>query len=86
MLLDGDPHSGTSSSMMSKAAPFETAEPVELGARSLVSDYDKTVEMRVTASAPQKSAEERDEKRSCPAVSYGRVSDACERECRRIGW
>jgi hypothetical protein len=31
--------------------------------------------MRTTASAPRKNAEEREEKRSCPAVSYGRVSD-----------
>lgn len=30
--------------------------------------------MRMTASAPRKNVEERDEKCSCPAVSYGRVS------------
>jgi len=29
----------------------------------------------MTASAPRKNAEESDEKRSCPAVSYGRVGD-----------
>ena len=31
--------------------------------------------MRMAASAPRKNAVERDEKRSCPAVSYGRVSN-----------
>jgi hypothetical protein len=35
-LLDGDLDSGTSSSMKSNAAPSETAEPVELGARSVL--------------------------------------------------
>jgi hypothetical protein len=29
----------------------------------------------MTASAPQNNVEERDEERSCPAVSYGRVSE-----------
>jgi hypothetical protein len=38
----------------------------------------------MTASAPRKNAEERDEKRSCPAVSYGRVSDG-RKESRRSG-
>jgi hypothetical protein len=39
----------------------------------------------MTASTPWKNAEERDEKRSCPSVSYGRVSDSGRRESRRSG-
>jgi hypothetical protein len=35
-LLDGDPDSGTSSPMKSNAAPSETVDPVELGARSVL--------------------------------------------------
>jgi hypothetical protein len=116
-LLEGDPDSGTSSSMKSNAAPSETAEPVELGARSVLlptttrqyssissslrglhaqnSDHQRlracsvsgllTSNMRMTASAPRKNAEERDEKRSCPAVSYGRVSNGGRKESKRSG-